>query len=173
MKVNKMDKVKLSSIIQKSEEKQYVLGIVYAPDEVDLQGDYASLSSIEKACHDFTILLQKPSVINKSYSEIMKSIFKCLSEKGEVKLDVTEVYQDIQKGALGLQHEDWSNGIGEIVENYIAPCDMTIGDQAITKGTWLMGVILSKSNWELVKSGDLTGLSMGGKAEKVAKGVIH
>ena len=27
-----------------------------------------------------------------------------------------------------------------VVENYIAPCDMTIGDNAIVKGTWIMTV---------------------------------
>lgn len=51
-----------------------------------------------------------------------------------------------------------------IVECYIAPCDMTIGEDKITKGTWMMGLhIMSDVIWDAVKNGELTGLSIGGE----------
>jgi hypothetical protein len=39
--------------ITKSEEKRMVYGIVYSPDEVDSQGEYASRAEIEKAAYGF------------------------------------------------------------------------------------------------------------------------
>ncbi len=42
--------------------KRLVYGIVYPPDEVDLQGEWASDDTIEKACHDFMIRSQKLKV---------------------------------------------------------------------------------------------------------------
>lgn len=51
----------------------------------------------------------------------------------------------------------------EVVENYIAPCDMTIGEEPIVKGTWLMKVECTNDDvWEAVQKGEITGLSMGG-----------
>ena len=50
-----------------------------------------------------------------------------------------------------------------VVETYIAPCDMIIGDETIAKGTWLMTVEIEDSAiWEAVEKGDITGFSMGG-----------
>lgn len=50
-----------------------------------------------------------------------------------------------------------------VVENYLAPCDMTIDDATVTKGTWLMTVEVSNTEvWEAVQKGEITGFSMGG-----------
>jgi hypothetical protein len=43
----------------KSDSKQrYTLGVVYSPDEIDSQGDFADAAEIEKACHGFMRRLQ-------------------------------------------------------------------------------------------------------------------
>lgn len=68
----------------------------------------------------------------------------------------------LEKGMLGLQHKDWADSNGSIVESYVAPADMVISGKAITKGTWLMGTIWSHNIWKKIKDGDVTGLSMGG-----------
>ena len=50
-----------------------------------------------------------------------------------------------------------------VVENYIAPCDMTVGETPVIKGTWLMTVEVTDTDiWEKVQKGDITGFSMGG-----------
>jgi hypothetical protein len=50
-----------------------------------------------------------------------------------------------------------------VVESYIAPCDMRIGEQLIAKGTWLMSVeVCNDEVWEQVRKGVITGFSMGG-----------
>lgn len=58
----------------------------------------------------------------------------------------------------------------EFAESYIAPVDFVLGDVLVRKGTWLATVqVLNDDLWELVKSGEVNGLSIGALAsiEKV------
>jgi uracil-DNA glycosylase family 4 len=51
------------------------------------------------------------------------------------------------------------------VESYLAPCDLTIGDKDVKTGSWVMGIkIEDTAEWELVKSGEYTGFSIGALA---------
>lgn len=49
-----------------------------------------------------------------------------------------------------------------LVENYIAPADLTIGTQAVKKGSWIQSWQLAPTLWDQVEKGDLTGFSFGG-----------
>lgn len=50
----------------------------------------------------------------------------------------------------------------EFAESYIAPADMVLGDKFVKKGTWLAVVqALDDKLWELMKSGEICGLSIG------------
>ncbi|WP_145153109.1 XkdF-like putative serine protease domain-containing protein [Paenibacillus xylanexedens] len=70
---------------------------------------------------------------------------------------------------------------GYVVESYIAPCDMEIGDQVIAKGSWVAGVKVTDDDaWEEIQKGDITGFSMFGvgkreevEDEEVSKGLLH
>jgi len=66
---------------------------------------------------------------------------------------------------LGLLHEIFGeNGI-ELVESWIAPVDLKLGSQRVKQGTWLMtNKIIDDALWKRVKSGDITGFSIGGTA---------
>jgi DNA adenine methylase len=76
-----------------------------------------------------------------------------------------EEFQDV-----GLMHKMRVNGAVKIVESYLAPEDLTVGERAIKKGTWLLGVrVLSDALWADVKDGRLTGFSIGGSARSVAE----
>lgn len=48
-----------------------------------------------------------------------------------------------------------------IVESYIAPVEMILGDTYVPKGTWLAVVQYDKILWKEVKKGTYTGLSIG------------
>ncbi len=53
----------------------------------------------------------------------------------------------------------------EFVESYIIPCDTTIGDTQIKKGSWLATIYVSETPlgdkiWEGIKSGEFNGLSV-------------
>lgn len=70
---------------------------------------------------------------------------------------------------VSLQHRMFLNGRVEVVESFLAPADMGIGDVAIKEGTWLMGLrLLDEDIWQAVKTGKLTGLSIGGFAVSTA-----
>ncbi len=54
----------------------------------------------------------------------------------------------------------------DVIESYIAPADMVLNSQAVTKGTWLMTLQIKDDNlWEMVKSGQVNGISIGAMAE--------
>lgn len=73
-------------------------------------------------------------------------------------------YRNIDK-----QH-DFISDVGEVVESWIAKTDMTLGDEEIKKGTWVMTVkVTDNESWESIKKGDITGFSMAGLAEVIEK----
>ena len=48
-----------------------------------------------------------------------------------------------------------------IVESYIAPVDFVLGEVLVKSGTWLANLqIQDEQLWELIKSGDITGVSI-------------
>jgi hypothetical protein len=56
---------------------------------------------------------------------------------------------------------------GYVVESYIAPCDMEIGDQVIAKGSWVAGVkVTDDDTWEDIQKGEITGFSMWGVGKR-------
>lgn len=64
---------------------------------------------------------------------------------------------------VDLQHSfEKAEGLA-VVENYVAPCDMNIGETPVVKGTWIITVECTNNDvWESVQKGELTGFSMGG-----------
>ena len=66
---------------------------------------------------------------------------------------------------IGEQHQKVARPT-EIVECYIAPQALRLGEQEIGKGAWIMAVrVLSDSLWQDVKAGKYTGFSIGGYGE--------
>ena len=64
---------------------------------------------------------------------------------------------------VDLQHSFESADGLSVVENYVAPSDLTIGDTPVVKGTWIITVECSnEAVWQSVQKGELTGFSMGG-----------
>jgi hypothetical protein len=52
-----------------------------------------------------------------------------------------------------------------VVESYLAPTEFILGDNLVKKGTWLMTLQVHDDKlWELVKSGDINGISIGAVA---------
>lgn len=72
-----------------------------------------------------------------------------------------EFYQDIR-----LQHQ--RSTTVKVVESFIAPHDLQLGVETVKAGTWLLGVHVTDDGiWQQVKSGKLTGFSIGGFAQRV------
>lgn len=74
----------------------------------------------------------------------------------------------LRKGAaVGLRHDDGTEGHGTVVESYIwrGP-DWHLGDTVIKAGDWLVGVVWDEDTWPLIKSGRLNGFSPQGSASR-------
>ena len=64
---------------------------------------------------------------------------------------------------VDLQHCFKKCDGAEVVESYVAKCDMEIEGETIRKGTWLMTMEITDSDvWDSIQKGDITGFSMGG-----------
>lgn len=51
----------------------------------------------------------------------------------------------------------------QVVESYIAPVALTLGEQAVKAGSWVMAVkIADEKIWNAVQEGEYTGFSIGG-----------
>ena len=81
--------------------------------------------------------------------------------------------EDIEKSAhnfiakyrnIDAQH-DFNAGAGEVVESYVAPVDMDINGETITKGTWVLVTKATDEIWADIKDGKMTGYSLAGVAE--------
>ncbi|MCU5414627.1 XkdF-like putative serine protease domain-containing protein [Bacillus wiedmannii] len=81
--------------------------------------------------------------------------------------------EDIEKSAhnfiakyrnIDTQH-DFNAGAGEVVESYVAPVDMDINGETITKGTWVLVTKATDEIWKDIKDGKMTGYSLAGVAE--------
>lgn len=151
-------------IIQKNDSQRFTLGIVYEPDVEDSQGDFAEAPEIEKACWNFARKLQG----NKKATDFVGKMFEAL-EGGPTKIDATEIYDEIEKGGLNDSHVNTplDDGLGDIVENYIAPCDFEINGEQVLKGSWLMGIIWSPEYFEKIELGERNGLSMEGRGRRI------
>lgn len=64
---------------------------------------------------------------------------------------------------VDLQHSFESAEGLSVVENYVAPSDLTVGDTPVSKGAWIITVeCVNDDVWQAVQKGELTGFSMGG-----------
>lgn len=71
----------------------------------------------------------------------------------------------------GVMHTRIVNSKIEIYESFVAPSNLTIGGQKVKKGSWLlMYHILDDTLWKQIKTGKITGFSMGGFARRVQLG---
>ncbi|TFJ43935.1 DNA methyltransferase [Carnobacterium divergens] len=71
-------------------------------------------------------------------------------------------YQQIDK-----QH-DFEAGAGTVVQSYIAPCDLDVGE-TIAKGSWVLVTKATDEIWESIQKGEFTGYSLAGTAEPIEK----
>jgi len=86
--------------------------------------------------------------------------------------------EEIEKAAHGFmqaksiynidKQHDLEADEGFVVESYIAPCDMQLGDQTIKKGSWVAGVkVTNEDTWSAIEKGEITGFSMWGIGKRV------
>lgn len=97
--------------------------------------------------------------------------------------DVEDAHEDtmtadeIEKAAHGFMERQNTYNIdkqhdldvdkGYVVESYIAPVDIQLGDQEIKKGSWIAGVkVTDDDTWTQIEKGEITGFSMFGVSKR-------
>jgi hypothetical protein len=75
---------------------------------------------------------------------------------------------------LGHQHKDFKSWRSRfaLVESFLAPLDFVMNNRTVKQGSWVMTVkVLDSKIWKMVKAGQITGFSIGGRAkvEKLAE----
>lgn len=127
---------KLNGVIQIRKvdtEKRLVLGVVYTPNEIDSQGDWADKEAIELCAHDFL--------------------------KNQLLHNVDS-------------NHDFNPEKGYVCESWIIRGDDPLFPDE-KEGTWAVVIrVEDDATWEMVKAGDLAGLSFAGTArkEEIGKG---
>lgn len=54
----------------------------------------------------------------------------------------------------------------EVIESYLMPCDATLNQHFVEKGSWLMTLQIHDPDvWGMIKSEDINGISIGAMAE--------
>mgnify|MGYP003560811473 CR=1 FL=1 len=112
-------------------------------------------------------------LISKSADELKQAVFIVrVPNEPDLHGDTTSA-EEIQKGRHNfnkfcrqpnLFHISKTN-MFEFAESYIAPVDMTIGEEVIKAGTWLANVQFNDDDlWQAVKDGEVSGLSIGALA---------
>jgi len=66
---------------------------------------------------------------------------------------------------IKVMHKGKARKDVQILESYVAPSDCVIGEESITKGSWILVLKINSAKlWKKCKNGSYTGVSMGGQA---------
>lgn len=117
---------------------------------------------------------KKIQIIKSTNAELKQATFLVLSPE-EVDLhgdiysaeEVRKACHNFNQNCMtaNLMHMVETNSF-EIVESYISPVDMILGEKLIKAGSWMSVIqVNSDSVWADIKDGSLTGVSIGAFAE--------
>lgn len=80
--------------------------------------------------------------------------------------EIEKAAHKFMKDFRGIDEQhDFEAGAGELLESYIAPADIEVGEETILKGSWVIVTKATDEIWEKIEKGEYTGYSMGGTAE--------
>lgn len=140
------------------------------------------VSLVDKAANKKTFLITKAddgSAAFTTYGRILKTdtenhfvtgiVYEPMVEDSQgnymTEAEITKAAHWFMKngGDVDLQHCFKKCEGAEVVESYIAKCDMEIKGQEVKKGTWVMTMEITDANvWKSIQKGEITGFSMGG-----------
>jgi len=125
-------------VVKSDDERKYTLQVAYPADSAD----------IRKARDGFQDFASAESVEKAAWSYMEKA------------------------RNVGLMHADGTDGAGTVVESYVyrGP-DWALkaadgSDQVIKGGDWLIGIRWSDDAWNMIKSGEIGGVSMQGMTKR-------
>jgi putative serine protease XkdF len=123
-------------VVKADDERRYTLTVAYPADSAD----------IGRARDGFQDFASKDAVENAAWSYMEKA------------------------RNVGLMHAEGTDGAGTVVESYVYrgpdwPLEAADGTgQVIKAGDWLIGIRWGEDAWNMIKSGEIGGVSMQGAA---------
>lgn len=144
-------KIQFVSLVDKAANKKQFL-ITKAKDGQAVFSTYGRIVKKDEENHYITGVVYEPLVEDAhgnfmTEEEITKAAY-WFSKNGD---------------SVDIQHSFEALDDAAVVENWVSKADFKIGDELITKGTWLMTVEVTDNGvWEAVQKGEITGFSMGG-----------
>ena len=144
-------KISFVSLVDKAANKRQFL-ITKAEEGAAAFQTYGRIVKVDAANHYVTGVVYEP-LVEDSQGEYM-------TEEEIVKA----AYWFMKNGdQVDLQHNFEPLDSASVVESWVAKSDMTVGDEEIKKGTWLLTVEVTDADiWEKVEKKEITGFSMGG-----------
>jgi hypothetical protein len=158
------DAVLYTHLCKQTPPLRYTLGVVYEPLAIDSQDDFATTETIRQAAWGFMSKLQLQASVSKRALSVLTGFLEAVRKHVPVRVDITDLKEHLLKGTplLGDQHETWDASTGTIVECYTMPCDVTLANQPVREGTWMLGVVWSQEYFAKILAGERTGYSLGG-----------
>ena len=157
---------KIQIQIRKHEpELRFTLAVVYEPGVVDTHEDFATAETIREAAWDFMRGLQESREVQRGLLKVVAALVK--DNAAEIEIDISDLADAIDKGAVGDMHEDFDDSHGQVLETYIAPTGMLVDGQPVKTGSWCVGIQWSAEMFEKITRGERTGISMGGTGVRI------
>ena len=136
--------------VKKSNEKRMVYGVVYSPDQIDSQGEFASRGEIEKAAYDFMKGLRllnvdaqhdfDPKAAFVAESWITKGVDSLFEDEPEgswavgIRVDDEALWENVKKGELaGISMAGYAAKIRKGEEGFLAKMEELL--TRLLKGT--------------------------------------
>ena len=144
-------KIQFVSLVDKAANKRQFL-VTKCEDGQARFATYGKIVKVDADAHYITGIVYEPMVedAHGNYmtgEEIRKAAY-WFAKNGD-KVDLQHSFEK----AAGLS----------VVENYVAPSDLLIGETAVARGSWVITVeCTDEAIWQAVQKGELTGFSMGG-----------
>lgn len=144
-------KIQFVSLVDKAANKRQFL-ITKAENGEARFSTYGKILKVDDATHYVTGVVYEP-LVEDAHGNFMT----------EDEIRKAAYWYAKNSDAVDVQHSFEAVDGVTVVENYVAPCDMEIGGEAVVKGTWVMTVeVCNAEIWEAVQKGEITGFSMGG-----------
>lgn len=144
-------KISFVSLVDKAANKKQFL-ITKGEDGSASFASYGRIIKADSESHFVTGIVYEPMVEDTqgnymTEEEIAKAAHWFMKNQGSV--DIQHCFQK-------------ADGV-EVVESFVAKCDMEIDGEPVKKGTWLMTAeVTDQDVWDSIQKGDITGFSMGG-----------
>ena len=130
-------------------------------------------ASVSKISHDVSFIskaatLDRGLVYGLVYEPLVKDTHEDFATAEEIEAAAHNYLPAAMQNVEHDGEQTLTNSDSTVVESYIAPCDFRLGDEVITKGSWILVTKIHNTELiEKVRSGEITGYSMEGTALKI------